>query len=328
MKNFLLSLALLITAGANAQDKMLLETKYYQFYSNATLNEHLFLCKHSIEIRNKKIPEDSITFYLTKAGVPGNAAVIEALKFYRDSVAPKDLLFNTTMREFSVLLATNKLSDAKGWQMDALKHIKNIEPFFKKQIWPSIDSANNAWAAFAKPELAQHEEIVMTRLQKLYDDTMPQNKIRVDLGIYGTWAGAYSYSQGIDHIIIATNENANTGRLGVEIVFHEGSHFIIDKVFNFVAEYYNAKNIQGNRRQTWHNLLFYTTGNVTKEAYAAQGIDFLPYYKHARFEENIPPFKLTTTALALHWDPYMRGETTQVEALKKVIDYILANEKN
>jgi hypothetical protein len=324
-------LVLVLASMANAQDKMLFETNYYRFYSNLPLNEHLWLYKHATEIRNSKLPDDSIAFYLKNARIPGNAknhaVITDALKFYRDSVAPKDMLFNTSMRKFSVLLTSGKLADAEGWQTDALKHIRNINAFFKKQLWPAIDSSSRAWAQNAKGDLDTHEKNVMARLQKLYNDTMPNDKIRVDLGVYATWAGAYSYSQGIDHILICTFEGANPGRLGVEVVFHEGSHFIIDKVFDFVAEYYKLKNAPGNRRQTWHNLLFYTTGIVTKEAYAAQGISFLPYYKQAKFEENIPPFKLTTTALALYWDPYMRGETTQEEALKKVIDHILANEK-
>jgi hypothetical protein len=331
MKKILIALALLIAAGTKAQDKMLLETKHYQFYSSAMLNEHLFLCKHAIEIRNRKIPEDSLAFYLTNARVPGNkndhAALIGALKFYRDSVAPKDMLFDSTMRKFSTRLALNKLSEAAGWQVEALKHFKTIDAWYKKQVWPSIDSANNAWIKNVREDLDTHEEKIVSRLQKIYGQPMPKQKIRVDLGIYATWAGAYSYTEGGEHIVIGSFENANQGRLGLEIVFHEGSHFLIDSIYNFVDEYSKAKKVRINRGQTWHVVLFYTTGNVVKEVYAAQQIDFVPYYKHAKFEDNIPPFKLTTTALGLHWDPYMRGEGTMQESMTKVMDYILANLK-
>lgn len=327
----LIAVTVFICSATSAQDKLLLETKYYRFYSNPLLNVHLFLYKHAVEIKSVKLPDDSLHFYLEKAGVPDKAnshsTMMAAIKYYRDSLIKKDMLFDSTMRQFSVMVASGKYQHAVGWQVEALKQIGTIAPFFKKQLWPSIDAANKAWMQQVKPDLDRYEQRIITRLQKLYDDTMPAEKIRVDLGIYATWAGAYSYSQGMDHIIISTADNGNQGRLGVEIVFHEGSHFLIDQVYNFVAEYFAAKKAQNNRRQTWHVLLFYTTGNVVKEAYATNGITFVPYYKEAKFEERIPPFKLTTDALALYWDPYMRGETTQTEALKKVIDYILANEK-
>lgn len=315
----------LLTAATHAQDKMLLETKYYRFYSNELLNAHLLLCKHATQIKTANVSDDSLQAHLGKVRLGGNAKMMEAVKFYRDSVIGKDMLFDSTMRKFSVMLAIGKSEEAIGWQVAAMKHINDIFPFYQKQAWPYIDSTNNAWVQQVKDDLLKHEEPVIARLQKIYDDTMPAEKIRVDLGVYGTWAGAYSYSQGMDHIIISSFESANQGPLGVEIVFHEGSHFLMDRVYNIAQEYFNSKNLPNDRRQPWHIVLFYTTGHVLKEAYAVQGISFIPYYKHAKFEERIPPFKVATDALALYWHPYMRGESTQQEALKKVIDHILAN---
>src|SRR5438105_12560260 len=89
-----------------AQDKMLLETKYFRFYSNPTLNSHLFLYKHAAQIKSLKLPDDSLDFYLTNAGIPtkedSHSQLIAALKYYRDSVTVKDMLFDSTMRKFSV----------------------------------------------------------------------------------------------------------------------------------------------------------------------------------------------------------------------------------
>jgi hypothetical protein len=327
MKKFtqlLFAIIFFVGVAAHAQDKMLLETKYYRFYSSELLNVHLLLYKHATQIKSEIVADDSLSVYLRKTRLGGDAKMIDALKYYRDSVTKKDMLFDSTMRKFSVMLATGKPKDAIGWQVEAMKHITAIFPFYKKRVWPSIDSANKAWVQQVKNDLSKHEELVITRLQKIYDDTMPAEKIRVDLGVYATWAGAYSYSQGIDHIIISTFEDANQGPLGVEIVFHEGSHFLMDRIYNTAQEYFNSKNLPNDRRQPWHTVLFYTTGNVVKEAYASQGINFLPYYKHAKFEER-RSFKVATDALALYWDSYMRGEGTQEEALKKVMDHILSH---
>lgn len=327
MKKFLqLLFAITFFAGVatHAQDKMLLETKHYRFYSSELLNVHLLLYKHATQIKSEKVADDSLSVYLNRARVGSDAKMIDALKYYRDSITKKDMLFDSTMRKFSVMLATGKPKDAIGWQVEAMKHITAIFPFYKKRVWPSIDSANKAWVQQVKNDLSKYEELIITRLQKIYDDTMPAEKIRVDLGVYATWAGAYSYSQDIDHIIISTFEEANQGPLGVEIVFHEGSHFLMDRIYNTAQEYFNSKNLPNDRRQPWHTVLFYTTGNVVKEAYASQGINFLPYYKHAKFEER-RSFKVATDALALYWDAYMRGEGTQEETLKKVMDHILAH---
>jgi hypothetical protein len=331
MKKNLFVLALLITSASYAQDKLLLETKYFRFYSNEVLNVHLYLYKQATQIKSQRVPEDSLQLYLKKYGLfadkKTDKLILEAIKFYRDSLTTKDMLFDSTMRKFSVLLAEGNYINAEGWQTKALNYIQGLHSFFLKQVWPSIDASNRKWVKEVEADMALHEQPLIDRLQKIYGDSMPKEKIRVDLGVYGTWAGAYSYSQGIDHIIICTFDGANQGRLGFEIVFHEGSHFLIDKVYKFVSDYFTAKTPQNTRRQTWHIILFYTTGNVVKEIYASRGITFEPYYKHAKFEERIPPFKITTDALALYWDPYIKGETTQQEALQKTLDYILAKEK-
>lgn len=330
MKKISLLLFIIMVAGSiHAQDNMLLETKHFRFYSNPILNLHLYLYQHAVKIKTAKVPDDSLHHYLKSQGIDDiskmRPVMIPILKFYRDSITTRDMLFDSTMRKFSVLLATGKLSEATGWQVEALRYFQQLFPFFEKQVWPGIHTTNKNWVSEVSGTLSTHEENVINRLQKIYGDSLPKEKIRIDLGIYATWAGAYSYMQGIDHIIISTYENANKGNLGVEIVFHEASHFMIDEVMNFITEYSKSKNVVVNRGQTWHIVLFYTTGIVFKESLASKGIGYTPYYKHARFEERTPPFKLTTEALTLYWDTYMRGETSKEEALQKVIDYMLTN---
>lgn len=324
----LLIVIVFIFSGATAQDKILLETKHFQFHSNPVLNIHLFLYKHATAV--KKLPEDSLHFYLSNQAIPykkGNyAKLIAAIKYYRDSLTQKDMLFDSTMRKFSVMLAIDKEKNVTGWQVQALKHIRKIEPFFKKELWPSIDSSNREWINKIKGDLDLHENFIIDRLQQIYKDSMPKEKIRIDLATYAGWAGAYSYSQGIHHIVISNEGRLNQGRWGMEIVFHEGSHFIIDSVYNLLAEYFAVRTPSNTRRQTWHNLLFYTTGHVVREAFAKDGIEFSPYYKEAKFEER-PLFKLSTDAFALYWNPYMRGETNMEDALKKVVEHIASNEK-
>ena len=99
MKNFthfLLAFTLLATA-VHAQDKMLLETKHYRFYSNELLNVHLLLYKHATQIKSVKVADDSLNAYLSKARLAGDATMISALKYYRDSITKKDMLFDSTM---------------------------------------------------------------------------------------------------------------------------------------------------------------------------------------------------------------------------------------
>lgn len=323
-------ISLLICPVAQAQGNNLLETKYFQFYTSSALNLHLFLYQHSAEIKTLKLPADSLRFYFNSKNIPDKdnsyGQLITAMNYYRDSVITKDLLFDSTMRKFSVMLSTNNQTGATGWQMHALEHIKTLQPFFNKGLWPSMDSTHKAWLNQIRNDLVQYEETITNRLQKLYGCSMPKQKIRIDLAGYASWAGAYSYSQGMDHIIISTAERSNQGQLGLEIIFHEGSHFLIDKVFDLLAQYFKTGKKPDIRRQTWHNLLFYTTGWVVADVYAGQKISFVPYYKMAKFEERVP-FKLSIDAFVLYWDRYMRGEIAMEEALKKIVEYIEANEK-
>src|SRR4030095_39807 len=94
-------IVLLICSRAVAQDKMLLDTTYFRFYSNPMLNAHLFLYKHAAQIKSLKLADDSLGFYLTNAGIPGKEGgrtqLIAAMKYYRDSLTTKDMLFDSTM---------------------------------------------------------------------------------------------------------------------------------------------------------------------------------------------------------------------------------------
>lgn len=132
MKKFtqlLIAFTLLTGIAVHAQDRMLLETKYYRFYSSELLNVHLLLYKHAVQIKLEKVSDDSLSMYLSKARLSSDAKMIGALKYYRDSVTKKDMLFDSTMRKFSVMLATGKSKDAIDWQVEAMKHITAIFPF-------------------------------------------------------------------------------------------------------------------------------------------------------------------------------------------------------
>jgi len=309
-----------------AQKTVLLETKYYSFQSNVALNAHLFLYNKAMSCKFKKIPEDSLAHYSFKDKIkflkPADLSALNpVLKFYMDSLLNKDLLFDSLMRDFSDKLGNEKMKSSK-WQSTAFERVNVFKPFFLKFFWPAIDAENKAWLKVNGAQIVKLETLLVPELERIYQTKLPANKICVDLTSYATWAGAYSYSDTFCHIIFSTSHRSNQGDLAAEVVFHETSHFLIDKVSAMISSMTKGKDIKQSIN-LWHNLIFYTTGYVLVNEYAKMGKAFAPYYVQMKFQDKFPDFKTDIEGCHLYWDPYIKNQMSLEDALKALTNHVL-----
>lgn len=319
-------LTLFLTDSLISQQKgELLKSKYFIFQGDPQLNAHLMLYNRSMSVKYKKVPDDSLAFsafrdkikMIKSVDVP---ALNEALKFYRDSLLSKDLLFDSLMRDFSDQLVKTSFDPVK-WQRNAYKNLKAFMPFFDKNYWPGIQAANKAWITTHKAHISRLETIVVPELERIYQMQLPESKVLVDLTCYATWAGAYSFNDSFCHVVFSSTNTANQGDMGVETVFHESSHFLVDKLSNALAAASRGKDVK-KTINLWHNMIFYTTATVLGKQAEKEKKKFTPYYVHMRFEDKFPDFKASIEACRQYWDPYIAGTMSFEEAVTSIVAYV------
>jgi len=318
MKYHFMAAALLIiltSSRAFAIRADLFSSKYFTFQSNLQVNEHLFLYNKAIGCKFGKVHHDSLAFYAFKdkqGTLTGRelSALNKVMLFYRDSLLSRDLLFDSLMRNLTDHLSTGGSSKFKlkmPWQMTTLEHIRNFQPYFTKLFWSGIDSANKAWLNQNKNQIAAMETDIVSELEKIYKTTLPDGKIRVDLSGYATWAGAYSYNDAFCHVVFSTTHKSNQGDLAAEVIFHETSHFLVDKLVTQINAQLKQKQ-SDQPSSLWHDMIFYTTGFVLEKYHKLKWQKFEPYYVQMKFQEKFPAFKNSIEACRLYWDPYLNGQ--------------------
>lgn len=308
-----------------SQKTTLLETKYYSFQSNAQLNAHLYLYNRAMGCKFKKVHQDSLAYYSFKDKIKqintkdlnGLNAVVS---FYKDSLTGKDLLFDSLMRDLNDHLSKGTVP-AVGWQSRVLDQLKIFQPHFNKLYWKEIDADNRSWIVANKTQLVKQEVDVVPELERIYQTKLPAAKVVIDLVCYATWSGAFSYNDTYCHVVFSSSHGSNKGDLATEVVFHETSHFLVDKLNGKLAQLPKNKDIKKSIN-LWHNMIFYTTGLVLEKYYAKEGKMFFPYYVQMKFEDKFPDFKATVEACKQFWDPYVNGQGSFEEALKNIAVYV------
>lgn len=325
-KQLYIILFALTCSAVFSQKTVLLETKYYSFQSNAQLNAHLYLYNRAMGCKYKKVHKDSLAYYSfkdkLKSLTPKDLSILNAVvEFYKDSLTGRDVLFDSLMRDISDKLTEGTLPK-HPLQIKTLEQVKIFQPTFNKLYWKEIEADNKTWINANKEQLIKQEGGIVPELERIYQTTLPtSSKVIVDLTCYATWAGAFSFNDHFCHIVFASAHGSNKGDLATEVVFHETSHFLVDKVSEKFAALSKGKDIKKSIN-LWHNIIFYTTGLVLEKYYAKEGKMFFPYYVQMKFEDKFPDFKISVEAFKQYWDPYVNGQVNMDEALKNISNYV------
>ena len=322
-----------VAQAALARKSELHESTYFIFQSNQKLNAHLFLYNKALVCKFSKTPNDSLVHYAFKDNI-GNfstadqQALNKVIRFYRDSLLARDLLFDSLMRNFSDYLGMGYSSKNKPknyLQLLTLQTLKVFQPYFQKLYWPAIDSANKLWLDANKAQILALEDKIVPELERIYKTKLPAEKIRVDLTCYATWAGAYSYHDSFCHVIFSSVYKSNQGDLAAEVIFHETSHFLVDKLSEQIMLTAKNKDVKKDLN-LWHHIIFYTTGYLMEKEYKLKWQKFEPYYLQQKFPDRFPDFKTTVEGCKLYWDPYMEGSQDFETSIKALVNHQLVGQ--
>jgi hypothetical protein len=271
----------------------------FEFHSGFWINLHHFLY------------EQATTDSLSPSYPPEWLA---ALAYYRREVIKRDFLTDEAAEvdnRLSSLEAASSLKDS-GLSPELLAALEGAAPIYRARWWPDHDRGNRAWMQTVAPLLSKHSDTLKKQLALIYATDWPSTPIRTDVVEYANWAGAYT-NLGPTHIIVSSVNSGNQGDAALEILFHEASHALIAKIREALSTEVKAENKLLRRRDLWHAVLFYTTGEMVRR----QLDGYTPYA-----EKNGLYGRGSLDAheiLKADWKPYLDGEIDLTTAVRRLV---------
>lgn len=310
----------------------------FTFHSGVWVNLHHFLYLHALAAtpQTQKGPHPSTLSKadaeeLNRLSPKERASWDTAVSYYASSMIQRDLLFDRGMAAIKNQLEDSETSDdlADADIPSALKTVLlKAAPIYRKHWWPTHDAQNRQWIAQLQPLIDTHGEKIRSSLVKIYETPWPQQPVRVDAVVYANWAGAYT-TLAPTRPTISTTDPTNQGPAALEIVFHESSHAMMDKLIdaiNTAEEAAKARAANGAiqfRRDLWHEVLFYTAGELGAE----QIPGYIPYADKNGLWTRAWPGP-DHALIEQDWKSHMDGTVGLEPALKKLIEDLASAQRH
>jgi hypothetical protein len=333
------AILLCLPSGSAAAQPPQIDTQYgplpvFELHSGFWINLHHTLYQQAKQRRDPKaaaaVPASAFAAPPTRRNKSEQLAWDAAVSYYADNYADKDLLFNTEM-----LLLKNQLGDFEG--CDELSGVKlktcdaalpgkltqvleAAAPVYRAHEWPDHDRANRKWIAQVAPLVREQGLGLSERLADIFQTRWPKEKIRVDVSAYANSQGAYT-TLGPLRVVISSIDPRNQGSAALEILFHEASHGIAERVQQAIIRECRQRE-KAIPRDLWHALLFYTTGEVIKPVFAGQTVgapdpEYTPYAIRQRLYER--DWDDYLKLLTRFWQPYLDGRVTFDDAIAHMV---------
>ena len=295
-------LALALASGGFAQAIVPVSDKTFEFRSGFWINLDRFLYEQAL-------------------ADPAPAAVAPewtaALDYYRKKFIKGSQPSGEIVELHDRLSDLESVASLKGSNLDPelIAILEAAAPVYRARWWAAHDQGNRAWIRAVSPMLSKYSPDLKKDLVKAYATAWPSMPIRVDVSEYADWAGAYTT---IDpsHITISSAAKSNQGDAALEMLFHEASHTIIQKVRDTMGAEAQTQNKLYRNRDLWHIILFYTTGEIVREHLKG----YVPYaFKNNLYDgrwQGVPEI------LEKDWKPYLDGKVDMTTAIRRlIVDY-------
>lgn len=244
-----------------------------------------------------------------------------SVAYYQNSIVARDLLFDHDLRAIkNELEAAEGSADLAGVPIPSeLKTaLLDAAPIYRKRWWSAHDAQNRLWISQLQPLLDQYGSGISADLVCIYEEPWPGDPVRVDVVAYANWAGAYTTIEPTRPTISSTDPG-NQGSAALEIVFHEASHGMMDKVMEAinVAEARLSKGSAGKQWRSgslWHGVLFYTAGELV----ASRIPGYVPYAEKNGLWRRAWPDP-DRALIEQDWKPHIDGSISVQSAITKLI---------
>lgn len=281
-------------------------TQPFTFQSNFWMNLH-----HFVRVVARGMPAEG-------ALTPDErAAWDQAVETYRQRYINRDLLFDEGMvaiKETLRQVPNDALPPEIAGEPGLRETLVRVAPIYRKYWWPQHDAANRKWIAAAEPLVAKYGRALATRIAAAYGETWPAKPHPIDLTMSAGPVGAYtSYPP---HSTISSYDRGNQGLASLEIVFHEASHQWGRRLDQKIAASAAAHQKQVPRG-LWHAVLFYNSGELTRRAFAEEGIAYPLYGAPRVYADLCGEGCLERVAAA--WNRHLSRELSLDEALDQLV---------
>jgi hypothetical protein len=303
----------------------------FDFHSGFWINLHHFLYLEALSEKPQRGPHPAIVNKadaetLNRLSEEERATWNAAVSYYASAVIQHDLLFDQSMG-----VIKNQLEDAEASpdlaNADIPAALKAVllkaAPIYRKYWWTRHDTQNRKWIAQLEPLVGKYGEGLKNSLIKIYEAPWPGHPVRVDAAVYAGQFGAYTTDEPT-RPTISTTDPANQGTAALEIIFHETSHGMMDKVMDAMRVAEENVNIHGEYKTfhtgtLWHAVLFYTAGELVAE----QIPGYVPYAdKNGLWVRAWPD--PDRSLIEQDWKPHMTGAVGLQTALTKLVDDLAA----
>lgn len=250
---------------------------------------------------------------------------------WRDALAYYDMRFTTrntftvefmnAVREFTACGVKPSLPENLSLAPDWRGFLSLAAPVYRAHFWSEHERSNRAYVEAIRPLVAEHGAWFVKRLVGLYQTPWPKSPVVVEVAPAVPPFGASTIGEPpftgshTPLITVSSRDPGYRGESGLEMIFHEGSHLLVDRIQGMLD---TSARRQGRSlpRGLWHFVLFYTAGHVAKERL---GPSYVPYAERA--ENHIFDGDASTIlpVLVKEWQPYVDGRTTLGAAVDSVV---------
>lgn len=242
-------------------------------------------------------------------------AWLAAVAAYAAGPAKQDMVFDKDL--FSATQALAKLADDAAPRGGAIPAelsaaLERAAPIYRKAWWPAHNRANTARIKELNALLAIDGPRVLTFITHAYEEPWPDGGYPVNVSGYANWAGAYSTADRL--LVFSSLDTGNTGRLGLEIVFHEAMHQWDDAMFEKLRA--AARRVQKTQIPggLTHAMIFMTAGEAVRSVTPTH----VPYATaNGLWDGDV--FARFKPVLDAAWMPRLTGFTPLVTALDDVM---------
>ncbi len=191
-------------------------------------------------------------------------------------------------------------------------------PIYRRHWWPAHDESNRAWIESISSALTAVEEDMIGRLEAAYGGRWVDVPVPVDVMVYANAVGAYSTG---GRLTISSTNRGNQMPQAVEMVFHEASH--MDPLeqplrVGLDAAFRAAGGSAPDR--FWHDVIFYTSGEITKLVLADHGRPGYRHYGSFGVYRRGERWSVELPALEAHWRPFLESGSTDTNTRRAALE--------
>jgi hypothetical protein len=297
-------LLLLVALSANAQERFQLQSNFWvslhQTLLDAGQNNRLVVADGLMRDAERSI---------------WNAAVLTYRARYTDRMP----FLDDELIRINDALSTAGEAIPAGFPEEITKALATSSVVYRKYFWTDDDRVNRFWITTVEGLLRDAGEELAKEHARVYGVPFPA-RVRVDVAPRAGPFGAYTSDHNGVHTVISSRDPSYQGFAALEMLLHEASHAIVGPASGQIGPEINQKAVEKRLlapRQLWHAVIFYTSGELTRRALKARGVDYTPYaYKQNMWERT---FNGLREPLETFWQSYLEGKATRDVALDNIV---------